>query len=241
MLCCTILPALGAVLLPVTSGAQQKQTRPVLLPHSHSGRHGCYQDHIWSYLDKALQELWSCMRSRVLYSWVPLLTLNNWIKCSITANKWLAMTFECANYFSLSCVPTADYQTDQTLMLYKGHLMCLADPWPIFYTLKFLKFLLVHGVLLLQNHNTYYSWANFPHIYMNFVAPLSKLTLSVRNELVYGHTKCFSLKEGRIVLIMSYAEFSPNFFHGHDQWAVPVVSHTCNVQAAFCSSRLFAK
>lgn len=76
---------------------------------------------------------------------------------------------------------------------------------------------------------------------MNFVAPLSKLTLSVRNELVYGHTKCFSLKEGRIVLIMSYAEFSPNFFHGHDQWAVPVVSHTCNVQAAFCSSRMFAK
>lgn len=141
------------------------------------------------------------------------------------------MTFECANYFSLSCMPTADYQMDQTLMLYKGHLMCLADPWPVFYTLKFLKFLLVHGVFLLQNHNTYYSWANFPHIYMNFVAPLSKLTLSVRNELVYGHTKCFSLKEGRIVLIMSYAEFSlklnfcfsPNFSHDHDQWAVPVM------------------
>ena len=126
-------------------------------------------------------------------------------------------------------------------MLYKGHLMCLADPQSVFYTLKFLNFLLVHGVFLLQNHNTYYSWANFIHIYMNFIAPLSKLTLSVCKEMVYGHKKCFSLKKGRIVLIMSYAElslklnfcFSPNFFHGHDQWAVSVVLSIC----AMCRQR----
>lgn len=60
-LLCTILPALGSMLLSNASGAQQKNAwSSLLLPHSDPRWPGCYPHNcksIWSYLHRPLQKM----------------------------------------------------------------------------------------------------------------------------------------------------------------------------------------